>query len=69
MYKELDTQKHPLYLLIPVAVGLFFAGFGMYLIRENRQLVARCTEEVPGIVAGLEERYGDSGTLYAPVFE
>ena len=69
MVKELDGKKHPLFFLIPVAVGLFFAGFGMYLIRENRQLVARCTEEVPGIVAGMQEHYGNSGTLYAPVFE
>lgn len=69
MQKELDTQRHPLFFLIPVAVGLFFAGFGLYLIRENRQLAARCTEEVPGIVAGMQEHYGNSGTLYAPVFE
>lgn len=69
MVKELDGKKHPLFFLIPMAVGLFFAGFGLYLIRENRQLAARCTEEVPGIVAGMQEHYGNSGTLYAPVFE
>lgn len=69
MVKEIDGKKHPRFFLIPMAVGLFFTGFGLYLIRENRQLSSRCTAEVPGVVAEMQESYGNSGTLYSPVFE
>lgn len=69
MQKEPGTQKHPMLFLIPVAVGLFFIAFGLYLIRSDKEKEARCTEQVTGIVAEMQERYGNSGTLYAPVFE
>ncbi len=69
MQKELDTQKHPMLFLIPVAISLFFIAFGLYLIRSDKERAARCTEQVAGVVADMLEKPGKSNRLYAPVFE
>lgn len=69
MQKELDTKKHPMLFLIPVAVGLFFFAFGLYLIRSDKARAARCTEQVTGVVVEMLEKPGKSNRLYAPVFE
>lgn len=69
MQKELDTQKHPMLFLIPVAISLFFIAFGLYLIRSDKARAARCTEQVAGVVADMLEKPGKSNRLYAPVFE
>jgi|GEM_PF-1448499 len=68
MQKELDTQKHPMLFLIPVAISLFFIAFGLYLIRSDKARAARCTEQVTGVVAEMQESERDR-TLTAPVFE
>ncbi|MCR5621466.1 MAG: DUF3592 domain-containing protein [Treponema sp.] len=66
--REVDGRKYPLVFLIPAAIGLFFIGFGLFLIHSDRERAERCTVQVPGVVAQMLESSNDS-TLTAPVFE
>ncbi len=68
MQKKLEGKKHPLLFLIPAAIGLFFVAFGLYILHEDKQKAARCSETVPGTVLEMLESVGYSGTLYVPVF-